>query len=160
VNTPVGEVAVTRPQPCYYCNLLVSRGEDGQVHSTHPADPDPWNCFAGPTGRHVLLASDLCTCGRHPHILRLTHTEECATVINREYRRLNETGERWTQLRARLICDIAAEQELGDSRSEGGMAGDEAWAAANQHWGRAKALRETLAWMDREHPGEDDGKTP
>jgi hypothetical protein len=55
---------------------------------------------------------------------------------------------RWTDLRAQLARDIAIEQELGDDY--GDMGTDEALNTAYKHWGKAEALREVLAWMDRE----------
>lgn len=67
------------PKPCHYCNMLVSRDLQGSgVHATHPAVTEPWTCPASPTGRHRLLPSDDCTCGRHPHGFRLTHADSCA----------------------------------------------------------------------------------
>lgn len=55
---------------------------------------------------------------------------------------------RWAALRANLTQDAAADQELGDDYAE--MGTDEALDTAHHHWGRAKVLREVLAWMDRE----------
>ena len=54
---------------------------------------------------------------------------------------------RWTGLRAQLTRDIAIEQELGDDY--GDMGTDESLNTAYKHWGKAEALREVLAWMDR-----------
>jgi hypothetical protein len=55
---------------------------------------------------------------------------------------------RWAGLRRKLAQDIAIEQELGDDYS--GMSGDESENRAYKHWGKAEALREVLAWMERE----------
>ena len=68
------------PQPCRYCGELVSRDVEGRLFATHPANPVPWTCPDSPALRHVLLASDLCTCGRNPHNFRLTHTDDCAAM--------------------------------------------------------------------------------
>ena len=54
---------------------------------------------------------------------------------------------RWTSLRDQIARDIAIEQQLGDDYSE--SSGDLSWDSANQHWGRAAALREVLATMER-----------
>ena len=55
---------------------------------------------------------------------------------------------RWAALRVKLTEDIAIEQELGDDYSE--MSTDTSEATAGWHWGKAQALRDLLAWMDRE----------
>jgi len=57
-------------------------------------------------------------------------------------------ADRWSALRANLTQDAATDQELGDDYAE--MGTGEALDTAHQHWGRAKVLREVLAWMDRE----------
>ena len=54
---------------------------------------------------------------------------------------------RWTELRTQLTQDISVEQELGDDY--GDMGTDESLNTAYKHWGKAEALREVLAWMDR-----------
>jgi hypothetical protein len=54
---------------------------------------------------------------------------------------------RWTALRDQVTRDAAIEKELGDDYGEAGT--DSSWDRANQHWGRAEALREVLATMDR-----------
>ena len=61
-------------------------------------------------------------------------------------------GERWAELRVKLNVDAATEQRLGDDYSE--TSGDLAWDSANQHWGRAQALREVLASMDKMEAGQ------
>ena len=58
----------------------------------------------------------------------------------------------WADLRVKLTVDAATEQRLGDDHSE--TSGDLAWDSANQHWGRANALREVLATMDRMETGQ------
>jgi hypothetical protein len=57
---------------------------------------------------------------------------------------------RWTALRGQITRDIAIEQEHGDGYSD--MGTDPSWDSANKHWGRAEALREVLAAMDRIEP--------
>ena len=69
------------------------------------------------------------------------HTTMPMTVLEREM------DARWTALRAEITRDAATEQELGDDYSE--SSGDLSWDSANKHWGRAEALREVLATMDR-----------
>jgi len=59
-----------------------------------------------------------------------------------------QATDRWGSLRSHLTQDAATDQELGDDYAE--MGTDEAMDTAHQHWGRAKVLREVLAWMDRE----------
>lgn len=54
----------------------------------------------------------------------------------------------WTDLRAQITQDIAIEQEHGDGYADLGTI--PSWDKADQHWGRAEALREVLASMDRE----------
>ena len=56
-------------------------------------------------------------------------------------------GLRWTSLRDQITRDAATEQELGDGY--GDMGTNPSWDCANQHWGRAEALREVLATMER-----------
>ncbi len=55
-------------------------------------------------------------------------------------------------LRAEITRDAETAQELGDGYSEHGT--DPSWDFANQHWGRAGALREVLAAMDRLEAGQ------
>jgi hypothetical protein len=57
----------------------------------------------------------------------------------------------WSSLREQITRDAAIEQQLGDDYSE--SSGDLSWDSANQHWGRAEALREVLATMDRMEAG-------
>ena len=54
---------------------------------------------------------------------------------------------RWTTLREEITRNMAIEQELGDGYDE--MATGESETRAAKHWGRAGALREVLAAMDR-----------
>jgi hypothetical protein len=54
---------------------------------------------------------------------------------------------RWNRLRDQITRDAETEQELGDGYSE--MGTDESETRAVKHWGRAGALREVLAAMDR-----------
>lgn len=56
-------------------------------------------------------------------------------------------GTRWNDLRTELYRAARTEQELGDDYGE--MPGEESEARANRHWGRAEALREVMAMMDR-----------
>jgi hypothetical protein len=55
--------------------------------------------------------------------------------------------DRWTALRDQITRDIAIEQELGDGYGDAGT--DPSWDRANQHWGKAEALRGVLAAMTR-----------
>ena len=59
---------------------------------------------------------------------------------------------RWTSLREQITRDAATEQELADGYSE--MGTDSSEDRANRHWGRAGALREVLATMDRLEAGQ------
>ncbi len=59
---------------------------------------------------------------------------------------------RWAALREEIARDIAIEQELGDDYGDAGT--DSSRDRANQHWGRAEALREVLATMDRMEAGQ------
>ena len=43
------------PQPCHYCNMLVSRDQEGRAVATHPAVAEPWACPANPSG-HLIAA--------------------------------------------------------------------------------------------------------
>lgn len=43
------------PQPCHYCNMLVSRDRNGRAVATHPAVAEPWTCPANPSG-HLIAA--------------------------------------------------------------------------------------------------------
>jgi hypothetical protein len=59
--------------------------------------------------------------------------------------------DRWTSLRDQITRDAATEQELGDGY--GDMGTDQSWDSANKRWGKAEALREVLATMDRMEAG-------
>ena len=54
---------------------------------------------------------------------------------------------RWSRLREQVTRDAAIEQQLGDDYGDVGT--DSSWDQANKHWGKAEALREVLAAMDR-----------
>ena len=66
--------------------------------------------------------------------------------------RVGEAGARWTSLRDQITRDAAIEQEHGDGYCELGT--DSSWDQANKHWGKAEALREVLATMDRLEAGQ------
>ena len=55
--------------------------------------------------------------------------------------------DKWAELREDVGVAAVTEQELGDDCSD--SSGDGTWDAANQHWGKAEALREVVAMMDR-----------
>jgi hypothetical protein len=58
----------------------------------------------------------------------------------------------WTSLREQITRDAAIEQQLGDDYGDVGT--DSSRDRANQHWGKAEALREVLAAMDRMEQGQ------
>ena len=71
-----------------------------------------------------------------------------AIALSKEHADRADAAEgRWTGLRTQLTQDISVEQELGDDY--GDMGTDESLNTAYKHWGKAEALREVLAWMDR-----------
>jgi hypothetical protein len=43
--------------PCHYCNMLVSRDQEGGIHATHPLVAAPWTCPASSSGRHEIADS-------------------------------------------------------------------------------------------------------
>lgn len=55
---------------------------------------------------------------------------------------------RWAALRDMLTSTAAIEQELG--REYSAMGTPASLGTAHRHWGHAQALRDVLAWMDRE----------
>jgi hypothetical protein len=44
------------PQPCHYCNMLVSRDREGRTVATNPAVAQPWACPARSSG-HLIAAT-------------------------------------------------------------------------------------------------------
>ena len=72
-----------------------------------------------------------------------------AIALSKEHADRADAAEgRWTGLRAQITRDIAIEQELGDDYGDKGDV--KSYARACRHWGKAEALREVLAGMDRE----------
>ena len=72
-----------------------------------------------------------------------------AVALSKEHAdRADAADARWAALRDKLTEDIAIEQELGDDYSE--MSTDTSEATAGWHWGKAQALRDLLAYMERE----------
>ena len=107
------------------------------VHERTAAAADITLCGFGSTA--IADAPDEVTC------------KNCLRVRQRHADRQQEAAltrdARWNRLRAQLTCDIAIEQELGDDYADAGT--DSSLKTAYKHWGKAEALREVLAWMDR-----------
>ena len=75
-----------------------------------------------------------------------------AVALSKEHAdRADASDTRWADLRAKLTRDIAIEQEFGDDYSDIGT--DVSLNTAYRHWGKAEALREVLATMDRMEAG-------
>ncbi len=115
------------PQPCRYCGELVSRDVQGQLFATHPGNPVPWTCPDSSTLRHVLLDSDLCTCGRHPHLERLAHADGC--TLRAEFAgpfrvRIYSDGSAWRAgawiLHRDVFGDIAKAREAAEAQARTG----------------------------------------
>jgi hypothetical protein len=68
-----------------------------------------------------------------------------------EFGPVTDVADRWTALREEITRDAATEQGLGDDY--GDMGTGPSWDSANKHWGKAEALREVLATMDRMEAG-------
>lgn len=70
------------------------------------------------------------------------------TPQEREQAAADPAADRWAALRDMLTVNAAIEQDLGD---EYGDMGDEtSLNTAYKHWGHAQALRDVLAWIERE----------
>jgi hypothetical protein len=72
-----------------------------------------------------------------------------AVALSKEHADRADAAEgRWTDLRDKLTRDAYVEQELGDGYGDVGTGPD--LRTAYKHWGKAEALREVLAHMERE----------
>ncbi len=111
---------------------------------------------------HKRSSSGEAMCGRggaHPQLTAYTDEVTCTYcalgvtgVSGHSAYPLPVRAPRWTALRDEITRDAAIEQQLGDDYSE--SSGDLSWDSANKHWGKAEALREVLATMDRMEAGQ------
>lgn len=77
------------PQSCHYCNMLVSRDQDGRAVATHPAVAEPWTCPANPSG-HLIAAKTAAD-------VRITVMSGQEAGLQRLRQQAGETGEAVTE---------------------------------------------------------------